>query len=75
MEALAFGVPPIIMDNELGHELFDEYAFYSKNGEIDEIADAIQQALTQSDKIQNKCRITQSHTGSAMCLLQRSGAR
>ena len=29
LEALAFGVPPVIADNELGHELFGEYAFYS----------------------------------------------
>lgn len=51
MEALSFGVPPIIADNELGHELFGEYAFYSKNGETDNIADMIKQALTENQKI------------------------
>ena len=52
MEALSFGVPPIIADNELGHELFGEYAFYSKSGEIDDIVEAIKQVLTGSEKIQ-----------------------
>lgn len=53
MEALSFGVPPVVMDNELGHELFGEYAFYSKNGEVDEITDAIRQALTNTTKVEN----------------------
>lgn len=52
MEALSFGVPPVIADNELGHELFGEYAFYSKDGSVDNIADVIKQALTDSEKIQ-----------------------
>ncbi len=52
MEALSFGVPPVIVDNELGHELFDEYAFYSKSGNVDDIAEAIRHALTNTDKIQ-----------------------
>jgi glycosyltransferase involved in cell wall biosynthesis len=51
MEALAFGVPPVISDNKLGHELFEEYAFYSKDGSTDAIADAMRQALTESEKI------------------------
>ncbi|HEY4474899.1 MAG TPA: glycosyltransferase family 1 protein [Candidatus Paceibacterota bacterium] len=52
MEALSFGVPPVIADNELGHELFGEYAFYSKSGEIDDIVEAIKQVLIDSEKIQ-----------------------
>lgn len=52
MEALSFGVPPVIADNELGHELFGEYASYVKNPDTDGIADGIRQALTQSDKIE-----------------------
>lgn len=52
MEALSFGVPPVIADNELGHELFGEYAFYSKSGRIDDITEAIKQALTNSEKVQ-----------------------
>ena len=52
MEALSFGVPPVIMDNELGHELFGEYAFYSKSGEVDNVAEAIKLALTDSEKVQ-----------------------
>ena len=47
MEALSFGVPPIIADNELGHELFGEYAFYSKSGEVDDIAEAIKRVLNE----------------------------
>lgn len=52
MEALSFGVPPIIADNELGHELFGEYVFYVKNPDPDGIAEGIRQALTQTDKIE-----------------------
>ena len=51
MEALSFGVPPVIADNELGHELFGDYAFYAKSGEVDNIADTIKQALTDLDKV------------------------
>ena len=63
MEALAFGVPPVVMDNELEHELFQDYAFYSpqennpsealaKEGSlIDNIANTIKQALTDQYKI------------------------
>ncbi|MBI2062394.1 MAG: glycosyltransferase family 4 protein [Candidatus Yanofskybacteria bacterium] len=51
MEALAFGIPPIIADNELSYELFGEYAFYSKNGEVDDIANTIKQALIEKQKI------------------------
>lgn len=50
MEALSFGVPPIVIDNELGHELFGEYAFYPKSGSVDDIAGAIKQALIDSEK-------------------------
>ena len=49
MEALSFGVPPIVMDNELGHELFEDHAFYSKSGEVDDIADTIKQALSDDN--------------------------
>ncbi len=52
MEALSFGVPPVIADNELGRELFGEYAFYVKNPDPDGIANGISQALTDSNKIQ-----------------------
>jgi len=63
MEALSLGVPPVIADNELGHELFGDYAFYSlkennpsealaKEGSmVDSIADAIRRALTDEQKI------------------------
>ena len=51
MEALSFGVPPIVADNELGHELFDDYAFYVGNPNPDGIADGIRQALTNSEKV------------------------
>jgi len=64
MEALSFGVPPIIADNELGHELFGarpektgslfgDYAFYSKSGGIDDIKDAIQEVLINTEKTEN----------------------
>jgi glycosyltransferase involved in cell wall biosynthesis len=51
MEALSFGVPPIIADNELGHELFGNYAFYVGNSNPDGIANGIRNALTQEKKI------------------------
>lgn len=51
VEALSFGVPPVIADNELGHELFGDYAFYTKSNDADGIADSIRQALTQTEKI------------------------
>ncbi len=51
MEALSFGVPPIIYDNELGHELFGEYAFYTPHAYPEDIAESIRQALTQTEKI------------------------
>ena len=50
MEALSFGVPPIIVDNELGHELFGEYAFYSKSGSIEDITEAMKEALSNEQK-------------------------
>ena len=50
LEALAFGVQPVIMDNELGQELFGEFAFYSKSGSVDDIAEAIREALSNDQK-------------------------
>ncbi len=52
IEALSFGIPPIIADNELGHELFGDYAFYVKNTYPDEIAEGIRSSLTDLGKIQ-----------------------
>jgi glycosyltransferase involved in cell wall biosynthesis len=51
MEALSFGVPPVIADNELGHELFGEYAFYVKEPYPEDIAEGIRNALNQTEKI------------------------
>ena len=53
MEALSFGVPPIVMDNELGHELFGEYAFYAKSESVEDVADSIKQALSNEQKVMN----------------------
>ena len=50
MEALSFGVPSVIADNELGHELFGEYAFYAKSGSINDIADAMREAISNEKK-------------------------
>ncbi|MDO8496635.1 MAG: glycosyltransferase family 1 protein [bacterium] len=55
MEALSFGIPPVITDNELGHELFGDYAFYSKSGSIEDIAKAMKEALSNEQKA-NKIR-------------------
>ena len=52
MEALSFGVPPVIADNELGHELFGEYAFYAEGSDAGGIVKAIHQALTDMEKIE-----------------------
>ena len=51
MEALSFGVPPIIADNELGHELFGNYAFYVSGSKPEDISEGMKKALTQSEKI------------------------
>ena len=51
MEALSFGIPPTVADNELSHELFGEYAFYVSDPNPDGIAEGIRQALTQTEKI------------------------
>ncbi|KKT28698.1 MAG: Glycosyl transferase group 1 [Candidatus Yanofskybacteria bacterium GW2011_GWA2_44_10] len=50
MEALSFGVAPVVADNELGHELFEDYAFYAANNTVDGIAGAIVQSLTDSSR-------------------------
>ena len=52
MEALSFGVPPIIADNELGHELFGDYAFYSKSEDVNDIVETIKKALADNQKIE-----------------------
>lgn len=41
MEALSFGIPPIVMDNNLGHELFDKYAFFVNGSNEEEITNNI----------------------------------
>lgn len=53
MEALAFGVPPVVMDNELGHELFGEYAVYAKSGSVDDIAEATKEAIHNEQRTMN----------------------
>ena len=50
MEALSFGVSPIVMDNELSHELFGEYAFYTKDSSIESISQSIREALSASNE-------------------------
>lgn len=51
MEALSLGVPPVIADNELGHELFSDYAFYVKKSDSDGITEGIRQALTDFEQV------------------------
>lgn len=51
LEALSFGIPPIIADNDLGHELFKNYAFYVHSADPEGIAEGIRDALTQKEKI------------------------
>ena len=50
MEALSFGVPPVIMDNELGHELFNDHVFYSKSGSVDDITKAVRDVLNNDQR-------------------------
>lgn len=50
MEALAFGVLPIVADNELGHELFEDLAVYAKNSTSAGIAEAMRKALSDEKK-------------------------
>ncbi|HVZ10937.1 MAG TPA: glycosyltransferase [Candidatus Paceibacterota bacterium] len=51
MEALALGVPPIIADNELGRELFEDNAFYATEASPSRIAAAMREALTDTAKV------------------------
>jgi len=41
------------MDNELGHELFGEYAFYAKDGSTDEITNAMKSAMSDEQKMRS----------------------
>lgn len=50
MEALSAGVPPIVADNPLGHELFKENAFYASSNTADGIAAAMEELLTNTEK-------------------------
>ncbi len=50
MEALTYGVPPVIADNPLGHELFGDYAFYARSGEVSDITATLRNALTSDEK-------------------------
>ncbi len=52
VEALSFGAPPLVIDNDLSREIFGEYAFFSKDAEVKNIADAIRITLTDKDKIE-----------------------
>ncbi len=49
LEALSFGVLPIIADNPLGHELLgDNAVFISNPNSVDSIADGLREAMTNS---------------------------
>jgi hypothetical protein len=50
MEALSLGVPSLIADNALGHELFGDNAIYvSDTNSADSIAQALREAMTNSE--------------------------
>lgn len=51
IEALAHGTPPIIADNELGHEIFSDNAFFvTQPLEVASIAGALREALANEPK-------------------------
>lgn len=50
VESAYFGVPVVVMDNELNHELFDDSAFFAKTGLPIDIAEAMGEALNNSEK-------------------------
>lgn len=55
VEAVSYGVPVVIKDSELNHELFDNAAFFVKNEHsANEIADIIKDGLTNIEK-RNYC--------------------
>ena len=55
VEAASYGVPVVVKDCELNHELFGDAAFFVKNEYgIDGIADAIKDGLTNTEK-RNYC--------------------
>jgi glycosyltransferase involved in cell wall biosynthesis len=53
VEAASFGVPVVVMDNNLNHELFQKSAFLSKSGSAEDIAEALYQGLT-NEELYNK---------------------
>jgi len=46
VEAASIGVPVIVMDNELNHELFGDSAFFAKSGSVNDIAEAMHNGLS-----------------------------
>ncbi|HAU08005.1 MAG: hypothetical protein A2568_01830 [Candidatus Yanofskybacteria bacterium RIFOXYD1_FULL_44_17] len=50
VEAASYGVPVVVMDNALNHELFNDAAFFAANGTSEKIADAIDRGLKDEQK-------------------------
>lgn len=49
LEGLAYGVPPIVADTPLSHELFGNFAIYSYSTKAEDIAKAMRLALTNKE--------------------------
>ena len=50
VESASFGVPVVVMDNELNHELFGNSAFCAKSGSSLDIADSLREGLDNLEK-------------------------
>lgn len=55
LEALSYGVPPIVREDPLNREIYGEHAFYARTGSTDDITEAMLRAL---DDHAHRARIT-----------------
>jgi glycosyltransferase involved in cell wall biosynthesis len=50
VEAASLGTPVVVMDNDLNHELFSSSAFFSRSGNVADIANALRSGLSNDDR-------------------------
>ena len=60
IEALAYGTPAILMDAPVHREIFGSYAFYVSSPSVDEIAHAMERALTDDAHVASIRQAAQS---------------
>lgn len=50
LEAFSYGVPVVVADRPVHHEIFGPHAFYAQTNTVDDIASALRAALTDAQK-------------------------